>query len=632
MFGVLASARARAAVVLTVAAAALGATPAFAGTASFSGTITDSSGSPVAGVCVLVWKEEGDTAYEMYPESCTEADGKWSAPDLDAGIYYVQAQGYGWVTQYAYGALHSGDAERFTLADGDAVTVDLAMEAAGSISGTVLDEFTGGPAVDVCVSVQNNDSWGHACTGEDGTYTVDGLQPGTDYVVWFGDYNGRYTSEYAYDTTNYDEATRFTIVAGETVTVDEELRPSASITGTVTDATTGDVVPDVCIMATTEPEGWDTPGFACTDETGSYRMTGVPDGDYYVSGESTSGAHPRTWYPSTVDPAAAVTVHATAGQDTTADLVLSPAAYVSGTVTSAATGEPLAGVCVYGVRPSDGTFLRAGGQSTCTDESGQYTVGGLPSGDVKVFFNPTDNELLSQWAYGQSSEATAALVPVVAGQTTGDVDAAIVAGGRIAGRVTNAKTKKPVEGVCATVGVYSHRSGENGTQWQSACTGPDGTYEMRGLPTGSYTVQFYDPDGVWAWQFFPNKGDRVHAAKLSVTAGTTLSGINAKVTPGGTIQGVITDSATGLPAEGVCVDPFTGRGEDTFGTGAQTFSDGTFVLRGFPSTKVKVSFFDCGGGYAPEWAFDKTSYATADAIATTAGASVTANVTVSSAD
>jgi 5-hydroxyisourate hydrolase-like protein (transthyretin family) len=625
----LASARARAAVLLVVAAAAFGATPAYAGTAALGGTVTDAvSGDPVSGVCVSVWKEEGDTAYTV-ADSCTETDGQWSAPDLDAGIYYVQASGPDWVTQFAYGKTYSWDAERFTVADGDAVTVDLAMQPAGSIAGTVTNAITGDPAADICVSAQSGDASGNACTGEDGTYVITGLAAASDYTVFFTDYSGTYSFEYAHDTDNFDLATRFEVVAGETTQVDESLQPAAAISGTVTDATTGDPVAGVCMVASSEPESFDGVGFACTEEDGTYRMTGIADGDYYVSGEDSNGAHPRTWHPSTADPAAAVSVHATAGQDTTVDLSLSPAAYLTGTITRASTGEPLAGVCAYAVRPSDGAFLRAGGQLTCSDENGAYTIGGVPTGNVKVFFGPSDNELLAQWAYGKDTEATASLVPADAGQTTSGVDAAMRDGGRISGRITDAKSKKPVEGACATVGVYSHRAGENGTQWASACTGADGKYEIHGLPTGSYQVEFYDPDGTWAWEFFPGKGDRVQAAKLSVTAGSTLSGINAKLVPGGTVRGTVTDSTTGQPAENVCVDAFTARGQNTFGTTAQTFADGTYVLRGFPSTKVKVSFFDCGGGYAPEWAFDKATYDTATPIATTAGKAVTANETVS---
>lgn len=627
---ILGSARARAAVLLAVAAGTLTATPAYAGTATFSGTITSATtGEPLGGACVLLFKEEGDTAYEQYPESCTESDGAWSKTDLEPGTYFVQATGYGYVTQYAYG--HDGiwDSERFTVADGDAVTVDLAMEQAGEVVGTVTDDATGEPIPDTCVSVNSADGYGHGCTGEDGTYSVF-VRPGSDYRVDFQNWSGGYLSEYAYDTTDWEAAELFTVVAGETITVDAGLARGSSISGAVTDAATGAPLPNVCVIAATEVESVDaTGGYTCTDDEGGYRMPNVTPGTYHVAVEDESGAHVRTYHPASIDPAGSVPVTVGAAEDVTGvDIAVSPAAYVSGVVTSAATGQPITDVCVSATRP-DGSWLRNAGPASCADAEGRYTLGGLPAGEVKVLFNPIGgSDLLQQWAYGQPTAATASLIPVVTGETTTGVDAAMQEGGRISGRVVNAKTKQPIEGVCATVGVFSHRSGENGTQWPPSCTGADGRYEMRGLPTGSYTVEFYDPDGAWAWQFFPNKADRVQAAKLAVTAGQERSGVNAKLVPGGVVEGVVIDEATGEPADGVCLDPFTARAHDPFGTGWCTGPDGRYTMRGFPTTKVKISVIE-GGPYAPEWAFDRPTFETATPIATAAGGTTTANLVVS---
>ena len=70
------SVRVRFAVLLAAGAAVLGVTPAYAGTVSFSGTVTDAiTGAPVDGACVLLWKEEDWIAYEQEPRSCTGPDG-----------------------------------------------------------------------------------------------------------------------------------------------------------------------------------------------------------------------------------------------------------------------------------------------------------------------------------------------------------------------------------------------------------------------------------------------------------------------------------------------------------------------------------------------------------------------------
>ncbi|HEX8001092.1 MAG TPA: carboxypeptidase regulatory-like domain-containing protein [Mycobacteriales bacterium] len=604
----------RAVALVAVAAATFTTAPAYAGTAAMSGTVTDSAtGDPVANVCVLLWREEGDTAWEQYPDSCTDETGTWSYSDLDPGVYYVEARGGGYVTQYAYGQDYSFDATRWTLGDGDSVTVDLAMQRGGTISGTVTDATTGEPVQGACATTQGEGTFGHSCTDESGWYELSGLRPGADYRIWFTDYTyGRYTPEYAHDAKDYEAATTFTVTADETTVVDESLQPAAGVTGTITDATTGDPLIDVCVSLAAEPESFDVAGNACSDEGGIYRISGVEPGTYHVVVDDYTGAHPRTWYPGTHVPSESTTVTVESGQvQEGMDFALQPAGYVSGTVTKASTGEPLAGVCVGAYRASDGGPVRNNGDLQCSDDSGHYTIGGIPTSTVNLLFNPTDGIHLESRVNG---------VAVTAGETTTGIDAAIVEGGRITGRITDAKTKKAVAGACVTVGVFSHRSGENGTQWPGVCTEADGRYELRGLPTGTYDVEFYDPDGVWAWQYFPGKADRLQAAKLSVTAGQTLSGINAKLSPGGTIEGVVIDAATGQPADGVCMDPYSAREPKPFGTGWCTGPDGRYVLRGFPTTKVKVQYW--GDGYVPEWAFDKQTFETATPISTVGGGTV----------
>lgn len=611
---------------LLVAALAFTAAPAYAGTATVGGVVTDAdTGEPLADACVLLWKTEGeDFAWEQYPDHCTDADGRWSYAGLDPGTYYAQVQRMSYVTQFAYDQYHHWDATRFTVSDGDSVEMEpIAMRRAGEIAGTVTDAATGEPVQGICVSTSGEGTHASGCTNDAGAYLLEGLLPHSEYRLQLYDPESRYLPEYAHDVFDFDyeKAATFAVVAGQETRADEDVSRAASISGTVTDAATGEPVPNVCVFATPDPYGFDGAGYGCTDEQGAYRMSGMTPGTFYVGADDYTGTRARTWHPAGTDPSGATAVTVGDGQDLTGvDVAMSLAAYVTGTVTDAATGAPLRDVCVNGVSVDGRWFRNPGEPGNCSDDEGRYTLAGLPQGEVKVFFNATDNVHLSRW-YGGETEADATVLNVVAGETTTGIDAAIQEGGRISGRVTEARTKKPIENACVTVGVYSHRSGENGTQWPSVCTGPDGTYEMKGLTPGRYTVEFYDPDGAWAWQFFPNKADRLNAAKIEVTAGGSVTGINARLSPGGTIEGVVRDAATGLPAEGVCMDPYSARDPRPFGTGYCTQADGRYVLRGFPTTKVKVQFW--GDGYVPEFAFDKETHETATPISTTGGATVT---------
>ncbi|HEU0132358.1 MAG TPA: carboxypeptidase regulatory-like domain-containing protein [Mycobacteriales bacterium] len=609
----------RLAAAVLLAALATGAAPAYASGGSIAGTLTDATtGQPADMACVQVWRIVADEGWaeQVQTDHCTTATGQYAFTGLQPGTYAVNAYGGFWQQQFAYGTTDLWAADRFTVTDGGAVTVDLPIQPAGVIEGTVTDAVTGDPLNGVCVLAEGAGGSGDACTDGDGYYHVNGLAPG-GYTLWFSDSSGEHLGEFAHDAADRDAATPVTVLANESVQVDEDLARAGAITGTVTDAITGAPLDGICLTAAEYATGVGAAGYGCTDATGAYRLGGLPTGSFHVYAEDGTGAHPLTYHPATTDPAASVAVAVTQGQDTAGvDVAMPRPAFLSGTVTAAATGAPVAGVCVFAHRASD---LHGVGTHDCTDRYGHYTIGGLPGGDVKVEFRPPyRGDLLPQWAYGQPTAATAATVGTAVGRTTTGVDAALVRSAHLAGRVVNALTGAPVAGVCATVGVYDHRAAEaTGTETAPSCTGADGRYEITGLTTGSYRVELYDLNAAWAWQFYPGKTDRASATPIAVTAGATTTVADARVSPAGRIEGVALDAA-GHPAAEVCLDAFTATTRNPFGTGACTGADGRFTLSGFPTGSVKVHVLG-GGAWPEEWAVDRTSFATATAVPTVAG-------------
>jgi len=93
---------------------------------------------------------------------------------------------------------------------------------------------------------------------------------------------------------------------------------------------------------------------------------------------------------------------------------------ISGTVTDAATGEPLSNICVY----ASGTSY---GQSGQTDSSGYYRVDALRSGDYKVQFYDCQYPAtyLSEYYNNKSDWNSADVVSVTLGLETGGIDAAL---------------------------------------------------------------------------------------------------------------------------------------------------------------------------------------------------------------
>ena len=121
---------------------------------------------------------------------------------------------------------------------------------------------------------------------------------------------------------------------------------------------------------------------------------------------------------------------------------------------------------------------------------------------------------------------------MTAGSTTSGIDAALQTGGQISGTVTDASTHSALSGVCVTV--YDSTDNEVGF----ANTDASGHYTVSGLVSGSYTVGFAGCGaGNYAPQFYNGKSSLATADAVSVTAGSTTSGIDAALQTGGQIRG-----------------------------------------------------------------------------------------------
>jgi hypothetical protein len=133
---------------------------------------------------------------------------------------------------------------------------------------------------------------------------------------------------------------------------------------------------------------------------------------------------------STVAGASAVSI--VGGQATVAGidglLAVVPAGNISGTVTDATTGQPLANVCVYLYRPGDST---AAAYATCTQADGSYAVYGVTPGQYDVAFFDPNLEHAVQWhdgtVGGAATQSAAVAVTVPGGNhTLAGVNAALV--------------------------------------------------------------------------------------------------------------------------------------------------------------------------------------------------------------
>lgn len=239
---------------------------------------------------------------------------------------------------------------------------------------------------------------------------------------------------------------------------------------------------------------------------------------------------------------------------------------VTGTVTDATSGAPLQGVTV--LLYARGTLPTRPGISpigiSTTSASGNYAVSGLATGTYFAlttsppgagYTNEIFHDILCAGACSPYLAVDSGTpIGVVSGATTGGVNFGLSPAARISGRVLNAQTSAPLQGV--SVAAYA-RIGLNVTFMGSANTDSSGDYTIRGLPTGTYYLHtstnraineiFND---IQCAGFCSSNDAVVLGLGIAATQGSTTAGINFVLEPGGAIAGTLIDAATLLPVQG----------------------------------------------------------------------------------
>ena len=190
------------------------------------------------------------------------------------------------------------------------------------------------------------------------------------------------------------------------------------------------------------------------------------------------------------------------------DAVLAPAGHVTGTVTDAST-TGLGGIKVHVYASLDDYYGENGPAGwTLTNPDGTYDLGGLPAGDgYLVEFRDDDNgDYITQYYDGQVTIEAATPVSVTPGTPLSGIDAVLAPAGHITGTVTDASTTG-----LGGISVNAYRNnGPGNWEWANGTrTNPDGTYDLGGLPTGDYRIEFYDDSGDYVTQWFDNSPIRI---------------------------------------------------------------------------------------------------------------------------
>jgi putative cell wall-binding protein len=284
---------------------------------------------------------------------------------------------------------------------------------------------------------------------------------------------------------------------------------------------------------------------------------------------------------------------------------------VTGTVTSASTGQPIPGlqVQVNGGASYDAT----------TNASGEYEVTGIEPGDYTVYFAGPDLDYVAQYWPASLTVEEATRIEVTDGTVTSGIDAALGEGATISGRV--------VTDADPTVGIPNLQvsAGEDTPDYNgvflTAYTDPDGYYTIRGVPAASYRIWFFGNSSGYADEVWNNAYTYESATLIPVPAGGTVTGINAAMAVEATVSGRVvktTDPSQGI--EGVQVQLSNTSGQVT---GTQTDASGNYTVTGIPAGTYTVQFQGASTGHLNEYWDDTTSLFEATPITLVAGQAVT---------
>jgi hypothetical protein len=542
---------------------------------------------PLEGVQVCSY-QSNENRTRSGPCVKSEVNGDYAIEDLASGEWEVEfIPRDGKLARQFF-----SDASTFESATPISVTagqtsedVNATLTAGGQISGTVTDN-AGAPLEDarVCADPTEEPSENIcAKTGTDGTYAISALSAGP-YKVEF---NAKgYSTQYYGNAYWSVLATTVNVTAGvNSEGIDAQLHGGGTITGTVSDAATGQPLAGIEVCSTTTaPEGEWPPFFELfpycifTGATGEYTLPELRPGEHEISFTSPTHAF-ASWHTKKV---VATAEQTNAG----VNAALAPAGKISGQVTNeVGAGFEGIDVCATNI---DSPESNAG--CATTNAKGDYTIAGLQAASYYVHFEIYDRNYAAQYFSGASMISEARLVTVIAGETVRGVDAQLRSGGEISGTVIAAAGGEPLEFVI--VCALSETEGSLHTI-RCAQTEPEGQYTITGLPSGSYRVRFVG-GGYNALQYYNGTYSASEATAVTVRAGAESTGIDAAMSLGAVIRGKVTAAADGSNIKGVkvCANPI---GEtQSMASCRQTSANGEYTIPSLDPDSYVVEFSDKG--------------------------------------
>ena len=575
------------------------------------------TGLGIWGVSVTVY----DNLKRYVASGSTDSSGAYTVKGLRTGTYYVQFEPWYWypgdsgryMARFYSGKTSLDTATPITVTAPNSTTVNTFLQVGARIKGKVTGADTGttglaGVYVFVYDWCGRWVDYRYITTDSAGTYEFKGLPSGTYRVRYLP--GGKYLSQYYSNQTSLAMANPVTVSAPNVAEgINAVLAVGGQISGKVTGANTGLGITDLEVWVY-DSAGSLARGIECVGGDGHYTTGGLPNGSYRLEFGSTSGNYARQYYHDKTTLATADPVVVTAPTNHTGiDQVLPVGGQITGTVVDAGTNTPVSYVSVD-VYDSSGMRVASGS----TNVNGYYWIGALSTGLYKVEFDGLSAGYVVQYYDNKPTLEAATSISVTASTIRTGVDARLVKGGGISGRVTGADTGLRLLGVDVFIygkpGVLVARTSTNGCGDWSVAGLPTGTYRVLYSPSLSGTARPYVPE------WFNDKTSFGAADPIAVTAPNTRSGMDAVLALGGQITGRAREGDTGKP---MCACKVYALNAKQTVTAANTGPEGYYTLFGLPTGTYRILFQPAAGtGYGMIYYYQKATFASADPLALTA--------------
>jgi 5-hydroxyisourate hydrolase-like protein (transthyretin family) len=545
---------------------------------SISGVVTDKSGVGLAGISVSAYLIDTSVDNNGYPSppppthsaswAITDENGSYTMHGLNNGSYQIVFRDYS--EEYVsiwYDSTPQMESANYVWISKleDVGGINASLSKSSSISGTVTDS-NGLPLEGIEVSILSYDeerhwwSWAsYATTNADGNYTVSGISAGA-YRIEFRDWwRGEFAPEYYNNALSLETAEDIVLLEEEDrVGIDASLTTASRITGVVTDQD-GSPLEQISVSVyqyDAKDEWWHWVTSAETDELGEYSLGGLAAGNYRVEFRDYYGEYAVEYYENSPDLDSAKDIVVAKSTDVSGiNASMVKASGISGVVTGPNGQTPLANVEVELERWTGDDWSWQ--DQTVTEQDGSYQFDGLPAGSYRIEFEDESGQYALEYYNNEVEFDLAENIVLAPEQKVENINASLVLGSRINGKVTG-PDGTPLSAVCVEV----FRLQENG-QWdwyEDTEANADGTYEIGGLPNGTYRVGFFDDDEVYAVQFYKNNGNTMYfelARNIVISSPQTIPGVNAKFDKkAGTISGKVTGPDASTPLHEVRIEAY----------------------------------------------------------------------------